>query len=112
MAPIRVLPKQIPPSCFNAVRLALRRRGEPLRLELPGLRAVSCVLARDSWRLVDHSGGSALLLLEWTDFRTGGRGLHEPVPSDLRVFHVQAGLIMGVALEAIERAAETVSAAP
>jgi hypothetical protein len=104
MAPIRVLPKQVPAPCWNAVRLALRRLGEPLRLDLPVLKTVACVLARDSWRLIDFSDRETLLL-EWTRFDAQERGLHEPVACELRVFHVHAGLIMGEALEAIEHAA-------
>lgn len=102
MTPIRVIPKSVPAPCYNAVRLALLRRGEPLRFPLAGLRRIECILNRQSWRLFDGLEARRRLILEWAGFQTRGRSLHSPVPCELRLYHVHAGLIMGEALDAIE----------
>lgn len=102
--PLRILPRVLPASCFNTVRLAQLRTGAPLRLPVPGLRLVECILEREAWFCVD-SRVDHLPLIAWTAFRAAGRGLHEDVPCEQRLYHIHAGLIMGPALDAIERAA-------
>jgi hypothetical protein len=104
---LRVLPRSVPASCFNTARLAQLRIGAPLRLPLPGLRLVECILEREAWICVD-SRHDHLPLIAWTAFRAAGRGLHEDVPCEQRLYHIHAGLIMGPALDAIERAAVAV----
>jgi len=52
----------------------------------------------------DLSNG--LPYLEWTQFDTRERGLHEPVDCVLRLYHVHAGLLVGRSLEATCRALE------
>lgn len=106
-APLRTLPRELPAGCFNTVRLAQLRAGGPLRLPLPGLRRIECLLEREAWICVDGTADH-LPLIAWTAFRTAGRGLHEDVPCEQRLYHIHAGLIMGPALEAIERAAAAV----
>lgn len=102
--PLRTLPRMLPAGCFNTVRLAQLRVGAPLRLPVPGLRLVECILEREAWICVD-STADHLPLIAWTAFRAAGRGLHEDVPCEQRLYHIHAGLIMGPALEAIERVA-------
>jgi len=102
---LRTLPRILPANCFNTVRLAQLRTGAPLRLPAPGLRLVDCILEREAWICVD-SRSDHLLLIAWTAFQLSGRGLHEDVRCEQRFYHVQAGLIMGPALDAIEHAAE------
>ncbi len=100
---LRVYRKQVPATCWNAVRLALRRGGRPLRLDLPGLRGVECELDGTVW-IVWAPRYGAVPFMAWTAFERH-RTLHLPVACELRVYHLQAGLLMGPALEAVERAA-------
>lgn len=102
--PLRTLPRALPASCFNTVRLAQLRKGEPLRLQVPGLRLLECILEREAWVCVD-SRLDHLPLIAWTGFRVAGRALHEDVCREQRLYHIHAGLLMGPALDAIERAA-------
>ncbi|MCC6302145.1 MAG: hypothetical protein IT489_05025 [Gammaproteobacteria bacterium] len=102
--PLRILPRALPAGCFNTVRLAQLRMGEPLRLPVPGLRLLECILEREVWICVD-SRFDHLPLIAWTGFRVTGRGLHEDVCCEQRLYHIHAGLLMGPALDAIERAA-------
>jgi hypothetical protein len=102
--PLRTLPRILPASCYNTVRLVQLRIGAPLRLPIPELRLIECILEREAWICVD-SRLDHLPLIAWTAFRTAGRGLHEDVPCEQRFYHIHAGLIMGPALDAIERAA-------
>lgn len=102
--PLRTLPRVLPAGCFNTVRLAQLRAGASLRLPVPGLRLLECILEREVWVCVD-SRHDHLPLIAWTAFRATGRGLHEDVPCEQRLYHIHAGLIMGTALDAIERAA-------
>jgi hypothetical protein len=102
--PLRTLPRALPASCFNTVRLAQLRMGEPLRLQVPGLRLLECILAREAWVCVD-SRLDHIPLIAWTGFRVAGRALHEDVCCEQRLYHIHAGLLMGPALDAIERAA-------
>ncbi len=102
--PLRVLPRLLPASCFNAVRLAQLRAGEPLCLTVPDRPQLECILEREAWICLD-STAAHLPLIVWTAFRAAGRGLHEDVPCEQRLYHIHAGLIMGPALAAIEGAA-------
>lgn len=103
--PLRTIRRVLPASCYNTIRLAQLRVGVPLRMPVPGLRLVECILEREAWVCID-SRLDHLPLIAWTAFRAAGRGLHEDVPCEQRLYHVHAGLIMGSALDAIERAAE------
>ena len=102
--PLRTLPRLLPASCFNTVRLAQLRVGVPLRLPAPGLRLLECILEREAWICVD-ARSDHVPLIAWTGFDLAGRGLHEAVRCEQRLYHIHAGLIMGPALDAIERAA-------
>jgi hypothetical protein len=45
-----------------------------------------------------------LLLLAWTEFEREDRSsLHEPVRCRLHLYHFQAGLVMGVALDKLDQ---------
>lgn len=102
--PLRVMPKTIPATCYNRVRLALIRLGKPLRIDLPRHRGLEMVLADDAWRCVD-SLSEDQLILAWRAFASGGRdNLTEPVACELFLYHHCAGLVMGSALSAMEEA--------
>ncbi len=100
--PLRVLPKQIPASCWNRARIALIRKGAPLRIELDGLRALLCELDNESWVLWPPPHAGEVPLMAWTGFVRPEAALHRPVRCELRLYHLQAGLLMSRALEALE----------
>ncbi|EDZ65482.1 hypothetical protein NOC27_2162 [Nitrosococcus oceani AFC27] len=102
--PLRVLSKTIEATHFNRVRLALRRLGRPLRVELPAHRGLEVVLDNQMWLCVDGLHKD-LPILAWRSFDTAERyGLHEPVDCELCLYHSHAGLIMGSALEQLSEA--------
>lgn len=103
--PLRTLPKRLEADCYNTVRLALLRLGSPLVVQPEGMRAVEMIIEPKHWFCVDDVS-NGLPYVEWSEFDTRGRALHDPVPCTLRLYHVHAGLIMSGALEATCRALE------
>jgi len=104
LPPLRVMPKAIEASCYNRVRLALRRLGKPLRFALREHRGLDAILDDRAWVCVDTNAGD-FPVLAWCEFAVRGRdNLHRPVECRLKLFHWKAGLIMGTALEAIDSA--------
>jgi hypothetical protein len=101
--PLREFPKRIDASCYNVVRLALNRVARPLRIELPGHRGLEAVLDDFCWLVVDGLHDD-LPILAWTGFENRRSGLHEAVPCRLKLYHLQAGLVMGTALDSLEQA--------
>ncbi len=81
---------------YNRVRLALRRLGCPLRLPLEGLGQFEFIIEDDAWICVDRNL-SDLPILAWTHFRRPD-ALHEPVPCQLRYYHLYASAIRAKAL--------------
>lgn len=101
---LRVITRTLPAHSYNTIHLALLRRGAPLRLELPALRGMVGIISREAWICV-YSHEPDLPLLAWTGFERKARALHEPVRCELRVYHINAGLIVGPVLENLERVA-------
>ncbi len=99
--PIRALPKTIDAACYNRVSLALTRLGEPLDVEIEPLRIAIRVERKvwAAWSLVND-----IPLMAWVDFHVGERGLHEPVPCQVRLYHFHAGLLMGHAPQLLANA--------
>lgn len=104
LAPLRSMPKTVEARYYNRVRLALRRLGDPLEVELDGeLRQTDMLLTDHEWLCVDRTRGD-LPLLAWTDFAIKDRdALHAPVRCTLRLYHSHAGLLMGRALPILDR---------
>jgi hypothetical protein len=102
--PLHVMRKRIDASCYNQVRLALRRLGNPLRVELPEHRGLEIILENDNWLCVD-SARNDQPIMAWLAFdtRKHNNALHEQVPCELHLYHMHAGLIMGSALDALEQ---------
>lgn len=101
--PLRTLPKIIEAGCYNRVRLALVRRGRPLRVALPGHRGLEMILEDRFWLCVDSLNDDQPVL-GWHEFETAGRHeLHAPVRCQLCFYHVQAGLVMGSVLDALHQ---------
>ena len=100
--PLRTLPKIIDAACYNRVRLALLRMGSPLRLEIPGHR-LDMVLTDRAWMGI-APWQMEIPMLVWTEFRPRPRrSLHEPVSCMLHLYHMHAGLIMGTALDDLDK---------
>lgn len=101
---LRVMPKTIEAAYYNHVRLALRRLGNPIRVNLPAHRTLDVILSDEVWLCVDD-GHDDQPIMAWTDFdtRKHNQALYEAVPCKLRLYHMHAGLIMGSALDALEQ---------
>ena len=102
LPPLRVMPKTIEAACYNHVRLALCRLGNPLRIDLPEHRGLHIILGDHLWLCVDSTRDDQPIMA-WLDFdtRKHNQALHEPVPCQLRLYHVHAGLVMGSTLDAL-----------
>ena len=100
---IRIMPKTIEASCYNHVRLALRRIENPYRVCLPDHRSLEMILNDASWMCVDGAVGN-MPIMAWMDFdtREHNDALHAPVPCKLHLYHSLAGLVMGSVLESLE----------
>ncbi|WP_298136660.1 hypothetical protein [Acidiferrobacter sp.] len=91
-APVRTLPRMIDAACYNRVALALARLGGPLNVEISVLR-ITIRVERRLWvarSLTDH-----MPVMAWLNFQVAGRGLHEAVPCEVRLYHFYGGLLMG-----------------
>ena len=88
-------------ACYNQVRLALRRLGNPLRIKLVRHRGLTMILTDECWTCVDSL--SDLTIMEWVAFAGHRSGLHDPVNCRLRLYHLHAGLIMGTVLDDLEQ---------
>ena len=104
MSPLRIMPKNIEAVCYNHARLAMLRLGKPLRVELPDHRGLEIILDNESWLCVDSNQDDQPIMM-WCEFDTSEHksALHEDVPCLLHLYHTQAGLIMGSALEALDQ---------
>jgi len=104
IAPLRQMAKTIEANYYNHVRLALMRIDNPLRVELPGHRGLEVILHDSYWFCIDGLHDD-LPIMAWCDFDTRhhSHALHQPVPCQLCLYHMHAGLIMGSALEALDQ---------
>ena len=85
---------------YNCVRLALKRLGCPLRHELQR-PALILLLDEEVWAGM-APWDEELPLLAWTGFDTHRSGLDQPVACRLHLYHSHAGLLMGMALDALD----------
>ena len=86
---------------FNLVRIALKRLGTPIRLELPRLRTLDFILEKDLWVIVDRSLND-IPVVAWLDFDESSRTtLHEPISCQRRTYHTHAAIIIDKAFEAM-----------
>ena len=100
---LKTLRAEVPAAHFNRLRLAVLRLGEPLRLELPKLRHLDLLVAREVWICVDRMLYD-LPVVAWTDFEEQGRAaLHEPVVCTVRIFHAHADVVMPAVFSEAER---------
>ena len=101
---LRVMPKTIEAVCYNHVRLALIRLGNPLRVDLPDHRGLEIILYDHHWLCVDSIQDDQPIMA-WLDFdtRNHNQALHKHVPCQLRLYHMHAGLVMGSVLDALDQ---------
>ena len=103
-AALRNMPKTIEAVVYNHVRLALRRLGSPLRVEVPGHRGLEIILDNHEWLCVDANAEDQPVMA-WVDFASHGRdNLQAPVSCTLELYHRCAGLVMGSALDSLNDA--------
>lgn len=87
--------------CYNRIRLALCRLGNPFRLRLTSLRGMDIILTNDAWICVDNTLYD-LPILAWTEFNDAGRtALHIPVRCMLHLYHIESDLIAGAVLKSL-----------
>jgi len=102
--PLRILQKRIDAACYNQVRRALRRIGQPLRVSLPRHSGLEIILDEDGWLCVDAAHDD-FPVLAWHAFEVRDRrAVHEPIACRLNLYHLHAGLVMGTALDALQEA--------
>ena len=101
------LHKVISAEDYNRVRLALKRIHNPLQFELISMRCLEISLHDKYWLCFDYCmGGNPIMA--WTNFEVSGRSaLNAPVECELRLYHHQAGLVMGQVLESLGHSLET-----
>jgi hypothetical protein len=104
LAPLRSVPKTVEARYYNRVRLALKRLGKPLEVEMGGeLRQAAMLLSDHEWLCVDRTRDD-LPLLAWTAFAIKERdALHAPVRCTLHLYHSHAGLLIGRVLPTLDR---------
>lgn len=87
---------------YNLVRIALKRLGSPIRIEIPNLRTLDFILEDDLWVIVDRSLND-VPVIAWLDFKDKDReSLHEDFPCERRTYHTHAMIIIDKALEALQ----------
>jgi len=101
------LHKVIPAEDYNRVRLALKRISNPLQFELTSMRCLEVTLNDKYWLCSDYCVDSQPIMA-WTNFEVSGRSaLNAPVECELRLYHHQAGMVMGEVLEKLGHSLET-----
>ena len=93
---------KIPAHYYNDVQVALKRLGEELRFAIPGLRDLDLILQKGAWIIVDRVLND-VPVVAWTDFDISRRdSLHEPIPCQIKLYHVHGRIVMNRTLEAME----------
>ena len=86
---------------FNLVRIALKRLGAPIRIELPRLRSLDFIFEKDVWVIVDRALND-IPIVAWLDFAEAMRdNLHEPIACQQRAYHTHAMMIIDKSFEAM-----------
>ena len=87
---------------YNLVKIALKRLGSPIRLEIPNLRTLDFILEQDLWVIVDRSLND-IPVIAWLNFKDQEReSLHEDIECERRAYHTHAMIIVDKALEALQ----------
>lgn len=95
-------PAKVSATHYNHVKLALKRLGEEIRLPIPRLKHLDLILQENAWIIVDRLLND-IPIAAWTDFQIKNRdNLHEDVACQLKIYHMNADLILDRTLEAME----------
>lgn len=95
-------PDKVSATHYNHVKLALKRLGNEIRLVIPRLKHLDLILQDNAWIIVDRVLND-IPIAAWTDFQTRNRdNLHEDVHCQLKLYHMNAELILDRTLEAME----------
>lgn len=87
---------------YNLVKIALKRLGSPIRIEIPNLRSLDFILEDELWVIVDRSLND-VPVIAWLDFQDKGRNsLHKDILCERRTYHTHAMIIVDKALEALQ----------
>lgn len=87
---------------YNHVKLALKRLGNEIRFVIPKLKHLDLILQDKAWIIVDRVLND-VPIAAWTDFQTDNRdNLHEDVQCMLKLYHMNAELILDRSLDAME----------
>ncbi|GKY89330.1 hypothetical protein [Sinisalibacter aestuarii] len=103
--PLAVEACEIAPDCYSCMRRALARAdlSGPVWLDLPGLGTMKLALLPDALVVADRALGH-LPMAAWTEIRAlPDRGLHEPVPCQLALYHSRGARLIGAMRAAMER---------
>ena len=100
--PYQVSDAKIGASDFNAIRLGILRLGSPLSFNLDVIKGLRCVLDDHAWIFMDRFVND-MPLLAWMNFESRG-ALNETIPCELRLYHFKAGLLVDMALDALQDA--------
>lgn len=104
---LRVIKKIISAEDYNRIRIGLSREELPWRLNTPKIRCWQFVLNESAWVCIDECQDD-LPILAWTDFEVARReSLEAPISCKLHLYHMHAGLVMGLALETLVETVET-----
>ena len=86
---------------YNLIKIAIKRLGSPIRLEIPNLRTLDFILEDDLWVIVDRSLND-IPVIAWLNFKDHERtNLHEDITCERRSYHTHAMIIVDKAFEAL-----------
>lgn len=87
---------------FNHVKIALKRLGNEIRLAIPKLKHLDLILQKEAWIIVDRVLND-VPIAAWTEFQIEHRdNIHEDINCLLKLYHMNAELILDRTLEAME----------
>ncbi|HEY5604700.1 MAG TPA: hypothetical protein VIM41_16480 [Gammaproteobacteria bacterium] len=87
---------------FNLVQRALKRTNNALRYPLPKLKHLDLIMEKGAWIIVDRVLND-IAVAAWTDFAAEHRqNLHQPIPCKLRLYHINADMILDRTLDTME----------
>ena len=98
--PIRVRTRQLAKEDYNGVRIGILRLGNPLQVEIKGIRGLECVLDDHAWVFIDNYIND-MPLLAWTGFEPRD-SINAAITCELRFYHMHAGLLISRSLDALQ----------
>ena len=93
---------QIEGHYYNQVQIALKRLGNQIRLNIPGLKHLDLVIDENAWIIIDKVHAE-VPIAAWTDFDSGHRNsLNEAIPCTIKTYHQAADMILQRTLDSME----------